>query len=213
MEFNGEKRHEVVNRRGGCSVKQKSTEEGPRKSAEPMKLSRRTGGSDCSPIPGSLGRMYTPYFRWNPFSFPVPLPDGKQETAERAEWSDVSSACLCLTPRIFPLNFPDARIYHRSQSRKNLLRLCNAIPITIAPAGSCEMYRIWLVCHRKEIPMTWISVRWIKKISGGKNSWRKRVNRGRSKIDLKKFHLRWTNKKVIMQYDKRKRKIKEYNIK
>lgn len=141
MEFNGEKRHEVVNRRGGCSVKQKSTEEGPRKSAEPMKLSRRTGGSDCSPIPGSLGRMYTPYFRWNPFSFPVPLPGGKQETAERAEWSDVSSACLCLTPRIFPLNFPDARIYHRSQSRKNLLRLCNAIPITIAPAGSCEMYR------------------------------------------------------------------------
>lgn len=47
------------------------------------------------------------------------------------EWSDVSSACLCLTPRIFPLNFLDAKIYHRLQSRKNLLRLCKAIPITI----------------------------------------------------------------------------------
>ena len=32
------------------------------------------------------------------------------------EWSDVSPACLCLTPRIFPLNFLDVRIYHRLQS-------------------------------------------------------------------------------------------------
>lgn len=103
-----------------------------------------TTHTDCSPIPDSLGRMYTPVFSlWNPFSFPVPLLKRRKarDGWERAEWSDVSSACLCLTPRIFPLNFPDARIYHRSQSRKNLLRLCNAIPITIAPAGSCEMYR------------------------------------------------------------------------
>lgn len=37
---------------------------------------------------------------------------GKRESLSR-EWPDVSPARLCLTPRIFPLNFPDAGIYHR----------------------------------------------------------------------------------------------------
>jgi len=53
---------------------------------------------------------------------------GKREGLSR-EWPDVSPARLCLTPRIFPLNFPDARIYHRLHLPEKLAPRTKRFPL------------------------------------------------------------------------------------
>lgn len=78
---------------------------------------------------------------------------GEREGLSR-EWPDVSPARLCLTPRIFPLNFPDARIYHRAVSppgKTRTLHSREAIPITIAPEIPHIELRTYTITFRQDL--------------------------------------------------------------
>lgn len=75
-----------------------------------------TRGSDCSSVDECYfrrGVSHLPGLAHTPSRLSR-INGGKGERGRLSrEWPDVSPARLCLTPRIFPLNFPDARIYHR----------------------------------------------------------------------------------------------------